>query len=86
MTSAMQMVALRETPTLQCTRVAVPFLRPRSIKFSSAGLHDCAFSSGHGEHRLTYEFEASFKLLREGVYPIVLYPLDYADVLGAPPL
>ena len=31
MTSAMQMVALRETPTLQCTSVAVPFRRPRSI-------------------------------------------------------
>lgn len=29
-TSAMQMVADRETPTRQCTRVAVPFLRPCS--------------------------------------------------------
>lgn len=31
MTSAMHMVALRETPTLQWTKVAVPLRRPRSI-------------------------------------------------------
>lgn len=30
MTSAIQMVALRETPTRQCTKVAVPLRRPRS--------------------------------------------------------
>jgi hypothetical protein len=29
-TSAMQIVAERETPTRQCTRVAVPLARPRS--------------------------------------------------------
>lgn len=31
-TSAMQMVALRETPTRQCTKVAMPFCRPRSVR------------------------------------------------------
>lgn len=32
-TSAMQMVALRDTPTRQCTRVAMPFCRPRSTRW-----------------------------------------------------
>lgn len=31
MTSAMQIVAERETPTRQCTKVAVPLRRPRSV-------------------------------------------------------
>jgi hypothetical protein len=33
-TSAMQMVAERETPTRQCTSVAVPLRRPRSERHS----------------------------------------------------
>ncbi len=31
-TSAITIVALRETPTRQCTSVAVPLLRPRSVR------------------------------------------------------
>lgn len=34
-TSAMQIVADRDTPTLQCTNVAVPALRPFSTKVSA---------------------------------------------------
>lgn len=34
-TSAMQMVADRETPTLQWTKVAVPALRPFSVRRSA---------------------------------------------------
>lgn len=39
-TSAMQMVALRDTPTRQCTRVAVPRRRPLSMNSVLAKLED----------------------------------------------
>ena len=87
-TSAMQMVALRETPTRQCTNVAVPFRRPRS-EVENKISNEVFFirgkgPGGKGRHELTDKVEASFKLFRQRVNAIVLDTMDDVDVFLSP--
>lgn len=65
-TSAMQIVADLETPTRQCTSVAVPFLRP----FSAVDVSECT----HGDEMpLTDKLQTSAKFLGERIDSVVLY-------------
>lgn len=48
-TSAMQMVAERETPTRQCTSVAVPLRRPRSNRYQVSDYISMCWK--HSTHR-----------------------------------
>ena len=67
-TSAMQMVADRETPTLQCTKVAVPSLRPFSDETS---VRTRSSRLGLGM-RLTNKLQTPPKLIRKRVNTIIL--------------
>lgn len=74
----MQMVALRETPTRQWTRVAVPFRRPRS------GGGVSVLKIGGGREKYTDKLQTPLKLVRQRVDAIVLHALHDARILLAP--
>lgn len=78
MTSAMQIVAERETPTRQWTSVAEPsdLLFPVELVSWDKGVRV--------EHRLTNKIEASLEFLHQRIYTIVLYSVDEKKVLWSP--
>lgn len=81
MTSAMQIVADRDTPTRQCTKVAVssslPFARKTYQSVSSQ------LSTGVV---LTDEIQTSLKILCQGINPIILNAVDEKQIFRTPAL
>ena len=80
-TSAMQMVADRDTPTRQWTRVAVPSSFPCAVKFYLA-LNSWVWNRSNPTDKL----QTSLKETHQRVDSVILYAVDQEYVLGSPAL
>jgi len=76
MTCAMQIVADRETPTRQCTSVAVPARRP----FSTVEISLCVYTTCVWTIR-TNEVQTSWDLFRQRIHAVILDSIDEHEAL-----